>query len=94
MPNVAERFAVLGGSPPEVQPRLPNALVGRGVVFAEFNKNWDKAPSKAVETLAHALQVSLPGSCVPECDLAGVLRSAEVVEAIREDYERPETPDE
>ncbi len=95
--DIAQKFAIFGGSPVAPTPRDRNSLVGRAAAFARFRECWDNSESsqaKAVEGLAEDLGTDAPAPTHAPCDLALALERADVLAAVQEDYQRPETPDE
>jgi hypothetical protein len=93
VPWSAERFEIIAGEPSQPQPSHPSLMAGRADVFTPFREQWRTAPADAVAALAARLGMELPPGAPPVA-LRAVLEGGEVLAAVREGYERPETPGE
>ena len=86
-----ERFEIIAGQPPRPAPSRPAPLAGRADAFRPFPEQWRAAPATAVADLAVRLGLPAP-SAAPAVALNEVLEGGEVLAAVLEGYERPETP--
>ena len=87
-------FEIIGGAPERPSPSVSQPLAGRSGAFAGFSASWACDPAAAVAELAARLDQPPPTVAASAVALGEVLERAEVLAALLEDYEKPETPDE
>lgn len=87
------RFEIIGGAPDRPVPSVTQPLAGMAQVFAGFTNRWHQDRIGAVLDLATRLKQPPPKTSAPSVALAEVLDRAEVMAALLEDYEKPETPE-